>query len=96
MFDCGRGRSVSDRDECGPMSQKRDMGHPATSAQDDIFLNESAGLLADADAQGFHFAVEVAAFEAEEFGGVAYVVAGFFYFLEDVFALVSVAGLLQG
>ena len=52
-------------------------------------------LLADADAEGFHFAIEVAALEAEEFGGVAYVVAGFFNLLEDVFALVGVAGLLE-
>jgi hypothetical protein len=30
-------------------------------------------LLAGADAEGFHFAVEVGAFEAEGFGGAAYV-----------------------
>ena len=52
-------------------------------------------LLADADAEGFHLAVEMAALEAEQFGGMAYVVAGFFNLLEDVFALVGVAGLLQ-
>jgi len=52
-------------------------------------------LLADADAQGFHFAVEMAALEAEQLGGVADVVAGFFNLFEDVLALVGIAGLLQ-
>ncbi len=56
----------------------------------------AADLLADGDVEGFHFAVEVAAFEAEEFGGAADVVAGFFEFLVDEVAFVGVAGFLQG
>jgi len=55
----------------------------------------AAQLLAHADPQRFHLAVEMAAFEAEQLGGVADVVAGFFNLLEDVFALVGVAGLLE-
>ncbi len=37
----------------------------------------------------------MAALEAEQFGGAADVVAGLFNLLEDVFALVRIAGLLQ-
>ena len=54
------------------------------------------GGFADADSQGFHFAVEVAAFEAEGFGGTAHVAVAVVDFAEDVFALVGVAGLLEG
>jgi hypothetical protein len=48
------------------------------------------------DAEGFHFAVEVGAFEAEGFGGAAYVAVSAIEFFQDVVALVGFAGGLQG
>ncbi len=56
---------------------------------------EYESLLANADAESLHFSIEVAALEAEEFSGAAHVVAGLLDFLEDVIALVRVAGLLE-
>ena len=96
-FSCG---SIPQREadaSCFPMSQTRDMGHPFGCGWmgREARLPGRPALLAGGDAEGFHFAIEVAALEAEEFGGVADVVAGFFNLLEDVFALVGVAGLLQ-
>ena len=52
-------------------------------------------LLAYSDAQSLHLSIEVAAFEAEKFGGAAHVVASFLDLLEDVVALIGVAGLLE-
>jgi hypothetical protein len=59
------------------------------------FLTGHLLLLAHTDAEGLHFAVKVAAFEAKQLCGVADVAAGFFDLLEDVLALISVACLLQ-
>ena len=53
-------------------------------------------LFPHANPQRFHFAVEMSALKAQQLGGVADVAAGFFNLLEDVFALVGVAGLLKG
>ncbi len=58
---------------------------------------QAAGLrlLAYADAERLHLAVEMAALKAEQLRGAAHVVARLFDFLEDVLALVGVARLLQ-
>ena len=53
-------------------------------------------LFLDADAEGFHFAVEVGAFEAEGFGGAADVAVALVELLQDVVALVGFAGFEQG
>src|SRR5215469_4469173 len=52
-------------------------------------------LLAQVDAEGFHFAVEVGAFEAEGFGGAGDVAVGAVELFEDVVALVGFAGGLK-
>src|SRR5580704_14548521 len=52
-------------------------------------------LLPHADPQRLHLAIEMATFQAEQLRGAADVVARFFNLLEDVLALVSVAGLLE-
>jgi len=52
-------------------------------------------LLTHADAEGLHFAIKMAAFEAEELRGVADIAARLLDFLEDVLALVGIARLLQ-
>jgi len=57
---------------------------------------DSCSLLPHADAERFHLAVEVAAFQAEQLGGTAHVVAGFIDSFEDELAFVGVAGLLEG
>jgi hypothetical protein len=77
-----------------PAEQKSLVGGPAPGWTQ-ICCWSWLALLADADPQRLHFAVEMAALEAEQFGGVAYVVAGFLNFLEDVLTLVGVARLLQ-
>ncbi len=53
-------------------------------------------LLAGADAEGFHFAVEVGAFEAEGLGGAGDVAHAAVEFFEDVVALVGFASLQEG
>ncbi len=53
-------------------------------------------LLAGADAEGFHFAVEVGAFEAEGLGGPGDVAHAAVEFFEDVVALVGFASLQEG
>ena len=53
-------------------------------------------LLAEVDAEGFHFAVEVGAFEAQGFGGARDVAVGAVEFFQDVVALVGFAGGLEG
>ena len=54
-----------------------------------------ADLLPYADPESLHLPIQVAALEAEELSGVAYVVAGFFNLLQDVLALIGVASLLE-
>ena len=53
---------------------------------------DRVSLLLDADAEGFHFAVEVAAFEAKGFGGAGDVAVALVELLEDEVALVGFAG----
>ena len=53
-------------------------------------------LFAQVDAEGFHFAVEVGAFEAEGFGGAADVAMGAVQLFQNVVALVGFAGGLEG
>ena len=50
------------------------------------------GAFAEVDAEGFHFAEEEGAFEAESFGGAGDVAVGAVEFFEDVVALVGFAG----
>src|SRR5215472_11738774 len=57
--------------------------------------NRLMALFAEMDAEGFHFAVEVGAFEAEGFGGAADVAVGAVEFFEDVVALVGFASGLE-
>ena len=52
-------------------------------------------LLSDRDAQRLHLAIEMAAFEAQQFGGAADVVARLFNLLLNVLALVGIARLLK-
>ncbi len=47
------------------------------------------------DAEGFHFAVEVGALEANGTGGLRHVPVIFLQFAEDEFALVGAAGFVQ-
>ena len=47
------------------------------------------------DAEGFHFAVEMAALEAEDFRGAADIAMGVFQLAQDVVAFVGFACLLQ-
>ena len=54
------------------------------------------GLVVGGDAEGFHLAVEVGAFEAEGFGGAGDVAVAAVEFFEDVVALVGFAGLQEG
>ena len=52
-------------------------------------------LFANCDAQRSHLAVKMAAFKPQQLRGVADVVARFFNLLENIFALIGVAGLLE-
>src|SRR5579863_5891697 len=53
-------------------------------------------LIGGSDAQRFHFAVEVRAFEADGGGGLGHVPAIFLEFAEDEFAFVGAASFVQG
>ena len=57
--------------------------------------NSSSTLLASGDAKRLHLAIKMASLEAQQLGGVADVVVSLFNFLENVFAFVGVARLLQ-
>lgn len=52
-------------------------------------------LIRGGDAEGFHFAVEVGAFEAEGGGGLGHVPAVFLELAEDEFAFVGTASFVQ-
>ena len=55
-----------------------------------------AGSVWGGDAEGFHFAVEVGAFEADGGGGLRHVPAVFLELAENEFAFVGAAGFVQG
>ena len=74
-----------------PTSQNRDVGHPGISLLVRINTLGFFGV----DAEGLHFAIEVAALEAENFRGAADVAVAVFQFAQDVVAFVGFAGLLQ-
>jgi len=77
------GRARSGRADCDTLSDVR------------INLQAVLFLLPHRNPQRFHFPVEVAALQPEQFGGAAHVIAGFLDLLEDELALVGVASLLQ-
>ena len=52
-------------------------------------------LVGGGDAEGFHFAVEVGAFQADGGGGLRHVPAIFLEFAQDKFAFVGAAGFVQ-
>ncbi|SRR5678815_5077234 len=54
-----------------------------------------ASLFFCCDSESLHLAVEVAAFKAQDLSGPAYVAVIFVQLLQDVVALVGVAGLMQ-
>ena len=58
-------------------------------------LPHSKILVGGGDAEGFHFAVEVGAFEADGVGGLRHVPAIFLKLTEDEFAFVGAAGFVQ-
>ena len=55
-----------------------------------------AGSVGGGDAEGFHFAVEVGAFEADGGGGLRHVPAVFLELAENEFAFVGASGFVQG
>ncbi len=52
-------------------------------------------LFLDADAEGFHLAIEVAALKSETFCSAADVAVELIQFFQDVIALVGFAGLME-
>src|SRR5437762_4649481 len=55
----------------------------------------SGELVGGGDAEGFHFAVEVGAFEADGVGGLRHVPAIFLELAENEFAFVGAAGFVE-